>query len=293
LFIVKKLKNIKEVREYFVLRCGVCFMGSVPSGIDVRVDGLLISCLFRKGSKESVVFVHGLGDSKESFREAFRREEFRSFTILATDLVGFGDSDKSAEFSYSMKDQAEILRKVIDSFGVERFHLVAHSMGGAVGIELCEIVSNRVCSFIDAEGNLTSEDCTGSRHIAKMGEEKFAQVGFEQFKRELREEFERIGDSAGMDYLRNLSKATAESMYKSSVSLVKESDSGNLLTRFCQLPFYKCYVYGEKNKGVFPAEKLLRQGGVPIFYISRSGHAMMDDNPNEFYNFVLKIIRQF
>lgn len=265
-------------------------MGSVPSSVEVRVDGLLISCLFRKGRKEPVVFMHGLGDSKESYREAFRREELRSFTILVADLVGFGDSDKSADFSYSMRDQAVILRKVIDCFGVERFHLVAHSMGGAVGIELCEMVSSRVCSFVNAEGNLTSEDCTGSRYIAGMGEEKFVQVGFEQFKCELREELERAGGSAGMGYLRSLSKATAESMYKSSASLVKESDSGDLLTRFCQLPFYKCYLYGENNKGVFPAEKLLRQKGVPIFYISKSGHAMMDENPDEFYNLVLKII---
>jgi pimeloyl-ACP methyl ester carboxylesterase len=267
-------------------------MSSVPSSVNVRVDGLLISCLFRKGGEEPVVFVHGLGASKENFREAFRRWEFRSFTLLAVDLVGFGDSDKPTGFSYSMKDQAMVLRKVVDCFGVGRFHLVAHSMGGAVGIELCAMVSSRVCSFIDAEGNLTSEDCIGSRRIAEMGEKKFVTIGFEQFKRELREEFERTGDSAGMDYLRNLSKATAESMYKSSVSLVKESDSGNLLMRFCQLPFYKCYVYGEKNKGVFPTEKLLRQKGIPIFYISKSAHAMMDENPDEFYNLLLKIIRR-
>jgi pimeloyl-ACP methyl ester carboxylesterase len=267
-------------------------MGSVPSSVNVRINGLLISCLFRKGDGKPVVFVHGLGDSKKSFREAFGREEFRSFTLLAADLVGFGDSDKPAGFSYSMKDQAEILRKVIDCFGVERFHLVAHSMGGAVGIWLCEMVSGRVCSFVNAEGNLTSEDCTGSRRIAEMGEDEFVQVGFERFKRGLREEFERIGDSAGMEYLKSLSKATAESMYKSSLSLMKESDSGNLLTRFCQLPFYKCYVYGEKNKGVFPAEKLLRQKGIPIFYISNSGHAIMDENPDEFYKLVFTIIRQ-
>jgi pimeloyl-ACP methyl ester carboxylesterase len=285
---------LKRLRGHLclVLECGVWFMDSVSSSVDVRVDGLLISCLFRKGGGEPVVFVYGLGDSKESFREAFRREEFRSFTLLAADLVGFGDSDKPADFSYSMKDQAEILRKVVDCFGVGRFHLVAHSMGGAVGIWLCEMVSGRVCSFVNAEGNLTLEDCTGSRRIAEMGEEKFVQVGFEQFKRGLREEFERTGDSAGMEYLRSLSKATAESMYKSSASLVKESDSGDLFARFCQLPFYKCYVYGEKNKGVFPAEKLLRQKGIPIFYVSHSGHAMMDENPDEFYSLVLKIIRQ-
>jgi pimeloyl-ACP methyl ester carboxylesterase len=291
---VEYLKDVKKVKSAFsilVFECGVWFMGRVSFGVDVRVDGYLISCLFRKGGETAVVFVHGLGASKENFLEVFRREEFRSFTLLAADLVGFGDSDKTVNFSYFMKDQAGILRKLIDGFGVERFHLVGHSMGGAVGMELCEMVSSRVCSFINAEGNLTSEDCTGSRQIAEMGEEKFVTMGFEQFKRDLREEFERTGDSAGMDYLRSLSKATAQSMYKSSVSLVQESDSGNLLTRFIGLPFYKCYVYGEKNMGLFRTEKLLRQKGIPIFYVSKSGHAMMDENPDEFYDLILKIVR--
>jgi len=267
-------------------------MGNLPPSVEVRVNGMLISCLFQKGGEEAIVFIHGLGASKESFLEAFRREEFKPFTLLSTDLVGFGDSDKPAGFSYLMKDQAKVLRKVIDRFGISQFHLVAHSMGGIVGIELCEIMPKRVCSFINSEGNLTAEDCTGSRRIADMGWEEFVRGGLEQFKRGLEEEFERAGDQAGRTYLEMLSKATAESMYKSSISTVQESDLGDLFTRFSMLPFYKCYIYGEKNKGVFPAEKLLKQKGIPIFYVSKSGHAMMDENPDEFYDLILRIIRQ-
>jgi len=267
-------------------------MGSFPPSVEVTVNGTTISCLFQKGGKEAIVFIHGLGSSKESFLEAFKRKEFRLFTILSTDLVGFGDSDKPADFSYLMKDQARILGKTINHFGVDRFHLVAHSMGGIIGIELCEMMPNRVCSFINAEGNLTSKDCVESRRIADVSERDFVSRGFEQFKRNLREEFERAGDHAGMDYLESLSKATAESMYKSSVHTVHESDFGNLFTRFSQLPFYKCYIYGEKNKGLFPSEKLLRQKGIPIFYISKSGHPVIDENPDEFYNLILKIIHR-
>lgn len=114
-------------------------MGSLPRSVEVRVNGILISCLFQKGGGEAIVFIHGLGASKESFLEAFGREEFQPFTMLSTDLVGFGNSDKPADFSYLMKDQASVLKETIDRFGVGKFHLVAHSMGGIIGIGLCEM----------------------------------------------------------------------------------------------------------------------------------------------------------
>jgi pimeloyl-ACP methyl ester carboxylesterase len=260
--------------------------------VKVKIGGVFLSCLFQKGTSEAIVFVHGLGASKEDFSEAFRRKEFQSFTLLASDLVGFGDSDKPEAFLYTMKDQAGILKKTIDRFGVGRFHLVAHSMGGIVGVELCEMMPDQVVSFINAEGNLTPQDATMSREIVKVGEEEFARGGFEQLKRDLEAEYKRTGDQGGMRYLEALKKATVKSVYQSSVSTVYESDHGDLLTRFTRLPFHKCYLYGEKNKDKFLTEKLLKQEGVPVFYIFGSGHAMADDNPNEFYDCVLKTIRR-
>ncbi len=211
------------------------------------------------------MFIHGLGSSKEDFSEAFRRDELQAFMLLAVDLVGFGSSDKPDDFSYTMKDQARILKKTIDWFGVNRFHVVAHGMGGIVGVELCEMMPFRVVSFINAEGNLTSQDATMSREVATKSENAFAQ------------------------YLEAQSKATVKSVYQS----VYESNHGDLLTRFTLLPFYKCYLYGEKNKDRFVTEKLLEQKRVPVFYISGSGHAMTEDNPAEFYDRVLKTIKRF
>ncbi len=267
-------------------------MNRLPPSEKFKVNGQLISCMYQKGEKESIVFIHGFGASKQTFLEAFKRKEFQSFTMLATDLVGFGDSDKPANFSYEMKDQARILRKTIDLLDLNRFHLVAHSMGGIIGIELGEMIPNRLCSFINAEGNITAEDCTMSKQVAEMDEEYFALEGFEQLKHSIAEESERTQDKALKDYLRSLSKATHESLYKSSIATVRESNFGGLLTRFAQLPFYKCYIYGERNKEVFPAEKMLEQKGIPLFYISNSGHSMMKENPDEFYNLILSIIRR-
>lgn len=248
--------------------------------------------MLQRTHRESIVFIHGFGASKETFLEVFERKEFQSFTVLATDLIGFGDSDKPANFSYLMKDQAKILRKTIDFLDLDCFHIVAHSMGGIIGIELSEMIPGRVLSFINAEGNITAEDCTMSKRVKEMGEEYFAQKGFAQLKHAIAKESNRTQDNSLKDYLKSLSVATPKSLYKSSVSTVQESYYGDLLKRFGQLPFYKCYIYGEKNKNVFPAEKLLRKQGIPLFYVSGSGHSMMKENPDEFYSLVMDAISQ-
>ena len=256
----------------------------------VKVDGQLISHVFQRGGEESIVFIHGFGASKETFLGAFGREEFQSFRMLVTDLVGFGGSSKPADFSYLMKDQARILRKTIDLLGIDRFHLIGHSMGGIIGIELGEMIPDRLCSFINAEGNITTEDCTMSGRVTDMGEEYFAREGFKQLKHSIAEESERTHDKSLRGYLNSLSKATPKAMYKSSLSTVQESSCGNLLRRFVQLPLYKCYIYGEKNKDVFPAKKMLKQEGIPLYYVLRSGHSMMIENPDEFYGLISSII---
>jgi len=256
----------------------------------LKIDSALISCLFHKGGENAIVFIHGFGSSKEVFVEAFETEKLQSFTMISTDLIGFGDSGKPPSFSYRLRAQASVLKNVIVHLGVERFHIVAHSMGGIVGIELTEMMPKQSRSLINLEGNLTIEDCTMSKQVAEMSERYFTQEGFENLRNSIAEESKKAGNESLKDYLKSLSKATAKSLHKSAISTVHESSRGDLLTRFEKLPFYKCYIYGEKNKGVFPAEKMLKQKGIPLFYVSNSGHSMMKENPKEFYELVLRII---
>lgn len=260
---------------------------------EVVVDGKRIACLFRMGDESSsVLFVHGFGSSKNGFIDAFERNELESSTLLAVDLVGFGDSDKPADFSYQLEDQAIVLREVLDQMSIDTFHLVAHSMGGIVGIELAEALPQRICSFIDVEGNITIEDCTMSGSVAEMSERQFSLEGFGRLKEDLARESEKNGNSALASYLKDFVKATPRSLHRSALATVEASTSGNLAERFCSLPFYKCYMYGEKNKGKFPSEQTLRRKGIPIFYVSNSGHAMMTENPRGFYSLVANIIKQ-
>lgn len=75
---------------------------------------------------------------------------------------------------------------------MDRVHLVAHSMGGIIGIELGEMIPDRLCSFINVEGNITIEDCTMSKQVADMGEEYFTREGFEELKRSIAQEDKKL-----------------------------------------------------------------------------------------------------
>jgi pimeloyl-ACP methyl ester carboxylesterase len=258
--------------------------------VDIVVQGIRISCFFREAGPRSILFIHGLGASKKNFAGAFGREELEGITLLAPDLPGFGESERPDGFSYGMQEQAGIVLGAARHFGLERLHLLAHSMGGIVGIELCRIAPGRILSFINVEGNLTPEDCTLSRRIGAMPEEEFLRRGFDDLRATLGRLFHETGDGAGKAYLACLAGASPAALHRSALETVRASDRGDLMERFSGLPFYRCYVYGEKNRGLFPAEKLLAEAGVPVFYIPRSGHSPMDDNPADLYGLVRRTV---
>ncbi len=69
--------------------------------------------------------------------------------------------------------------------------------------------------------------------------------------------------------------------YKSAESLVRWSDSGELIFRFKNLPCRKSYFYGEKNSDMVVLHRL---NSIEKVMIGSSGHFMMNDNPDEFYS---------
>ncbi len=55
--------------------------------------------------------------------------------VIAFDLLGFGEADKPYDFSYELEPSGRILNRILRELGVDRAHLVAHDIGGVVGLE--------------------------------------------------------------------------------------------------------------------------------------------------------------
>jgi pimeloyl-ACP methyl ester carboxylesterase len=87
------------------------------------------------GTGPPVVMLHGLGGNKASFLPTVAALA-PSFRTIAVDLLGFGDSDKPLGASYGPEFQARGIVRLLDALGLERAHLLGHSMGGRVALEL-------------------------------------------------------------------------------------------------------------------------------------------------------------
>lgn len=91
-------------------------------------DGTSLSW-HRTGSGPAVVLVHGITESSASWDPITERLS-GSFDVTTVDLRGHGESGESND--YGLGAMAGDLAAVIAAAGLDRPHLVGHSLGGAV-----------------------------------------------------------------------------------------------------------------------------------------------------------------
>ncbi len=63
---------------------------------------------------------------------------------VALDLPGFGRSGKPADFDYSISGYDRFLEAFLDHTGLERFSLVVHDWGGALGLAIAQRLTERL-----------------------------------------------------------------------------------------------------------------------------------------------------
>lgn len=108
---------------------------------------------------ETVIYLHGVpGSGRDAARLAGHVAP--RFRFLAPDLPGFGASTRDLP-DYGVAAQARYLLAWMDAVGVERAHLVAHSMGAGVAIQAADLAPRRVAS-IAAYGGIGVQEGEGS-----------------------------------------------------------------------------------------------------------------------------------
>jgi pimeloyl-ACP methyl ester carboxylesterase len=263
----------------------VIIMVSKTLTVTYQQKDFALSTQVKGDSSDWIMFIHGLGCTKESFDNLWEFTNlFKGFSLLAFDLLGFGNSSRPDDFSYTMEDQAGVCRTLLDKFKPDKIHIVAHSMGGAVGVLLAEKIGERVASFINVEGNLISEDCGPlSRKSISVSFEEFNARGFDELKSLVR----MSRDESSKRWLVWCEKSDSLAYYKTSRSLIEWSESGNLLKIFEKLKVKKAYLYGAKNSEMKIIDGLHTIRKIPISY---SGHFCMIDNPKEFYSTIAEVL---
>lgn len=100
---------------------------------EVTIGELDVAYLHSKANVDgdTLVLIHGFGANKDNWTRLAK--EFQGeFNIYAIDLPGHGDSSKPLDIGYRFEDQVGYLNQVLNELGVEQFHMMGNSMGGAI-----------------------------------------------------------------------------------------------------------------------------------------------------------------
>ena len=83
---------------------------------------------------EVLLLLHGITADKNQW-PIFAKQFIKKYRVIALDLPPFGNSEIDWNYKYSLKNQAKLLKEIIDKLEISNFHIVGNSMGGGVAAE--------------------------------------------------------------------------------------------------------------------------------------------------------------
>ena len=86
-----------------------------------------------EGAGDPIIFIHGNPSWSFQFRNVIK-ELSNEYRCIAPDLIGFGLSDKPADWSYLPKDHAPIIDEFLESLDLKDITIVVGDWGGPIGL---------------------------------------------------------------------------------------------------------------------------------------------------------------
>jgi pimeloyl-ACP methyl ester carboxylesterase len=256
--------------------------------IPYRGEQLQIAYFIRPGKRETILYLHGLGCSKDDFLGATSTDELQAYTVTALDFPGCGNSPYPENMALGIDDLVEITNTFVSRLSLADRVIIGHSMGGLVALLSLERYGHRVRGFINVEGNLASEDCFISRKITQYSLSEFRETGFQHLKSTLSQ-----SENKGFQhYIKTLGRySSPKAIYDYSPSLVDYSDNGSLIQRFTQLRIPKIFIYGSENKSLSYLPQL-KEKGCELVEIPESNHFPFTDNPRDYYRVISTFLKR-
>ncbi len=195
---------------------------------------------------------------------------------LMVDFLGYGYSDKPADFSYTYLDHARTIVELIEALALEDVGVVGHSMGGQIGTHVAAALPDRVSLLIMAEGSM------GAWGDPELGtEEEFVQTGYPELV--AAQTKSAIDDPAGTPAAHVAITRLADplAIYRSAVSLAPETDP-SVQTLLAEMTIPRWYLMGARSDPEPELQEELESIGVRWLVVPESGHALGLQNPHGF-----------
>ncbi|AUY48662.1 alpha/beta hydrolase [Streptomyces sp. CB01881] len=225
------------------------------------------------GAEPARLFLHGLGASSPVyFAAAAAHPLLGGRRSLLLDLLGFGISDRPADFPYTLEAHADAVAAAVEEAGLAEVEVVGHSMGGAVAIVLAHRHPRLVANLLLVDANLdpiAPARRPGSSGIATFTEEEFLAGGRE-----------RVGRWVGPFWWSTMRLAGPEALHRSAVNLARGTVP-TMRELLLGLEVPRTFLHPAADGEPAGADRL-REAGVELVAVPDCGHNIMFDNPEGF-----------
>jgi non-heme chloroperoxidase len=109
----------------------------------IQLSGVQLRFKHFASSGPNLVFIHGLTDSSRSWSLCVN-DFLGNYNIYIVDLRGHGDSSEPRDGNYSIGRMAEDVLEFMDAMKIASTHIIGHSMGSMIALELALKSENRV-----------------------------------------------------------------------------------------------------------------------------------------------------
>lgn len=231
----------------------------------------MVRYLDYEGENIPILFIHGIGCCGSiDYPLVASSTHLSGYRRIIIDLLGSGNSDKPENFEYSMMNQADILKELIEYLKVKKVVLYGHSMGGAIAINLADKLKGKLYSIILSEANLDNGGGFYSKKISNYSFDEFNERGYQNI-------IEENYANGNVMWAKSISVTSSKAIYNEAVSLVK-GQSKSWRNILYELNCSKTFIFGERS---LPDDDLeiLKQNNIKIEVVKEAGHSMAWENP--------------
>lgn len=118
-------------------------------GKSVKIDDYNVNYI-EEGEGDTVILLHGSGPGVTGYANwrLLIPQLSKKFRVLAPDIVGFGYTDRPADFEYNLENWVLFILKFMDALDISSANFVGNSFGGALCLAIASKHSDRVNKFV-------------------------------------------------------------------------------------------------------------------------------------------------
>jgi len=114
------------------------------------IDGLTFTCRVDglKNNGDTVVLLHGFPETSRMWMKLIKILDENGFKVIAPDQRGYSKGARPEKINdYNVTNLTNDVFNIVDAFGLDKFHLVGHDWGSAVGWTVSAFNKDRVLSY--------------------------------------------------------------------------------------------------------------------------------------------------